>query len=121
MDPWDRAVEDYLNLVLSGVKPVYRITTNLLTQNPINVSLTNLKIMLKLIPERGEATMPVRFRIRTSGGGEYLADFVDRFGHRRARRFEDREAAEAFLEKVPKVDLGRNASSAEPSLVEDAA
>ncbi len=77
--------------------------------------------MLKLIPVREEATMPVRFRIRTSGGGEYLADFVDRFGHRRARRFEDREAAEAFLEKVPKVDLGRNASSVEPSLVEDAA
>ena len=79
--------------------------------------------MLKLIPVREEATMPVRFRIRTSGGGEYLADFVDRFGHRRARRFEDREAAEAFLEKVQKVELSRKAStpSVEPELVEDAA
>ena len=37
--------------------------------------------------------MPVRFRIKTSGGGEYLVDFVDRLGHRRARPFENRKAA----------------------------
>ncbi len=122
-DPWDRAVDDYLNPVWSGVKPVSRITTNLLTQNPINVSLTNLKILLKLIPEREEATMPVRFRIRTDGGGEYLADHVDRLGHRRAKHFESREAAEAFLKKVQNVDLSRKAStpSVEADLVEDAA
>ncbi len=27
-NPWDRAVDDYLNLVLLGVKPVSRITLN---------------------------------------------------------------------------------------------
>jgi len=79
--------------------------------------------MLKLIPERMEATMPVRLRIRKSGGGEYLADHVDRLGHRRAMRFESREAAEAFLEKVQKVDLSRNASAPSfiPEFVDDAA
>ena len=67
--------------------------------------------------------MAIRFRIRSDGGGEYLADHVDRLGHRRARRFESRVAAEAFLKKVQKADLSHNAStpSVEPSLVEDAA
>ena len=65
--------------------------------------------------------MAIRFRIRTDGSGEYLADHVDRLGNRRASRFESREAAEAFLEKVQKADLGRKASSVEPELVEDAA
>ncbi len=52
--------------------------------------------------------------------GEYLADIVDRLGHRRARRFEDREAAETFLEKA---EWSRDASASpvEPDLVEDAA
>ncbi len=69
------------------------------------------------------SNMAIRFRIRTDGGGEYLADHVDRLGHRRARRFESRVAAEAFLKKVQKADLGRKASipSVEPKLVEDAA
>ncbi len=67
--------------------------------------------------------MAIRFRIRTDGGGEYLADHVDQLGHRRARHFESREAAEAFLKKVQKADLSRNAAnpSNEPELVEDAA
>ncbi len=67
--------------------------------------------------------MAIRFRIRKDGGGEYLADHVDQFGHRRAWRFESRDAAEAFLKKVQKVDLSRNAStqSVEPNLVNDAA
>ncbi len=69
------------------------------------------------------SNMAIRFRIRTDGSGENLADNVDRLGHRRARRFESCEAAEAFLKKVQNVDLSRNAStpSAEPELVEDAA
>ncbi len=69
------------------------------------------------------SNMAIRFRIRTDGSGEYLADHVDRLGHRRAKHFESREAAEAFLKKVLNVDLSRNAStpSAEPELVEDAA
>ncbi len=67
--------------------------------------------------------MAIRFRIRSDGGGEYLADHVDRLGNRRARRFESRDAAEAFLKKVQKVDLSRNAAipSVEADLVEDAA
>ncbi len=65
--------------------------------------------------------MAIRYRIRNDGVGEYLADHVDRLGHRRARRFESREAAVAFLKKVQKADLNRNASSVEPELVEDAA
>ncbi len=67
--------------------------------------------------------MAIRFRIRTDGSGEYLADHVDRLGHRRASRFESREAAEAFLKRVQKVELSRKAStpSVEPELVEDAA
>ena len=64
--------------------------------------------------------MPVRLRIRKSGGGEYLADHVDRLGHRRARRFEDRDAAEAFLEKA-EWSGHASASPLEPDLVEDAA
>ncbi len=69
------------------------------------------------------SNMAIRFRIRTDGGGEYLADHVDRLGHRRANRFESREAAEAFLNKVQKVELSRNAltPSVEADLVEDAA
>ena len=69
------------------------------------------------------SNMAIRFRIGDDGGGEYLADHVDRLGDRRARRFESRIAAEAFLKKVQKVDLSRNvlAPSVEPSLVEDAA
>ncbi len=69
------------------------------------------------------SNMAIRFRIRTDGGGEYLADHVDRLGHRRASRFESREAAEAFLKRVQKVELSRKAStpSVEPELVEDAA
>ncbi len=69
------------------------------------------------------SNMAIRFRIRTDGSGEYLADHVDRLGHRRARHFESREAAEAFLKKVQKADLSRNAAnpSNEPELVEDAA
>ncbi len=69
------------------------------------------------------SNMAIRFRIRSDGGGEYLADHVDRLGHRRATRFESRDAAEVFLKKVQKVDLSRNAStsSGEPHLVEDAA
>ncbi len=69
------------------------------------------------------SNMAIRFRIRTDGSGEYLADHVDRLGHRRAIRFESREAAEAFLKKMQKADLGRKAStpSVEPELVEDAA
>ncbi len=41
-DPWDRAVGDYLNPVLSGVKPVSRITTNLRIRlcRFVNLSLT---------------------------------------------------------------------------------
>ncbi len=41
-DPWDRAVGDYLNPVLLGVKPVSRITTSLLTRSRrfVNLSLT---------------------------------------------------------------------------------
>ena len=68
-------------------------------------------------------TMAIRYRIRNDGVGEYLADHVDRLGHRRARRFESREAAEAFLKKVQKADFSRNAAtpSVEPELVEDAA
>ncbi len=67
--------------------------------------------------------MAIRFRIRTDGIGEYLADHVDRLGSRRASRFESRVAAEAFLKKVQKADLSRNAAtqSVEPELVEDAA
>ncbi len=67
--------------------------------------------------------MAIRFRIRTDGRGEYLADHVDRLGHRRAKHFESRDAADAFLKKVQKVDLSRNAAipSVEPELVEDAA
>ena len=69
------------------------------------------------------SNMAIRFRIRSDGGGEYLADHVDRLGHRRATRFGSREAAEAFLEKVQKVDLSRNASAPSfiPELVDDAA
>ncbi len=69
------------------------------------------------------SNMAIRFRIRSDGGGEYLADHVDRLGHRRARRFESRVAAEAFLKKVLKAHLSRNAGtqSVEPELVEDAA
>ncbi len=67
------------------------------------------------------SNMAIRFRIRSDGGGDYLADHVDRLGHRRASRFESRETAEAFLKKVQKADLSRNASSVEPELVEDAA
>ncbi len=69
------------------------------------------------------SNMAIRFRIRADGRGEYLADLVDRLGNRRASRFESREAAEAFLMKVQKADLSRNAStlSVEPELVEDAA
>ena len=69
------------------------------------------------------SNMAIRFRIRIDGSGEYLADHVDRLGHRRARRFESRVAAEAFLKKVLKVDLSHNAAtpSVEPELVEDAA
>ena len=69
------------------------------------------------------SNMAIRFRIRTDGSGEYLADHVDRLGHRRASRFESREAAEAFLKKVQKADFSCNASApfVEPSLVEDAA
>ncbi len=69
------------------------------------------------------SNMAIRFRIRTDGGGEYLADHVDRLGHRRARHFESREAAEAFLKKVQKADWSRNASTppVEPHLVEDVA
>ncbi len=69
------------------------------------------------------SNMAIRFRIRTDGSGEYLADHVDRLGHRRAIRFESRDAAEAFLKKVQKADLSRNAStpSVEADLVEDAA
>ncbi len=69
------------------------------------------------------SNMAIRFRIRTDGRGEYLADHVDRLGHRRASRFESRDAAEAFLKKVQKADLSRNAStpSVEADLVEDAA
>ncbi len=68
------------------------------------------------------SNMAIRFRIRSDGGGEYLADHVDRLGHRRATRFESRDAAEAFLKKV-QADLNRNAStpSVVPELVEDAA
>ncbi len=68
------------------------------------------------------SNMAIRFRIRTDGG-EYLADHVDRLGHRRAIRFESRDAAEAFLKKVLKAHLSRNAGtqSVEPELVEDAA
>ncbi len=64
--------------------------------------------------------MAIRFRIRADGRGEYLADHVDRLGHRRASRFESREAAEAFLEKM---ELSRSASTTfvEPDPVEDAA
>ncbi len=64
--------------------------------------------------------MAIRYRFRNDGGGEYLADYVDRLGHRRAKRFENREAAEAFLEKM---ELSRSASttSVEPDPVEDAA
>ena len=67
--------------------------------------------------------MAIRFRIRTNGSGEYLADHVDRLGHRRASRFESREAAEAFLKKVQRADWSRNASTppVEPNLVDDAA
>ncbi len=43
--------------------------------------------------------MAIRFRIRPDGSGEYLADHVDRLGHRRASRFESRDAAEVFLKK----------------------
>ncbi len=67
------------------------------------------------------SNMAIRFRIRADGRGEYLADHVDWLGHRRASRFESRDAAEAFLKKVQKADLSRNSSSAEPELVEDAA
>ncbi len=67
------------------------------------------------------SNMAIRFRIRTDGRGEYLADHVDRIGHRRASRFESRDAAEVFLKKVQKADLSRNAPSVEPELVEDAA
>ena len=64
--------------------------------------------------------MPVRFRIRSSGGGEYLVDFVDRLGHRRARPFENRKAAETFLEKaVSSRNVQR--SPVEQNRVEDAA
>ena len=66
------------------------------------------------------STMAVRFRIRPDGGGDYLADHVDRLGSRRAKRFECRKDAEAFLEKV---ELSREASipSVELSFVDDAA
>ncbi len=69
------------------------------------------------------SNMAIRFRIRSDGGGEYLADHVDRLGHRRARCFESHDAAEAFLKKVQKVDLSGKSStpSVEPDLVEDAA
>ncbi len=69
------------------------------------------------------SNMAIRFRIRTDGRGEYLADHVDRLGHRWAKHFESRDAAEAFLKKVQKADLSRKAStpSVEADLVEDAA
>ena len=69
------------------------------------------------------SNMAIRFRIKSDGGGEYLADHVDRLGHRRATRFESRDAAEAFLKEVQKADLNRDAPtpSVVPELVEDAA
>ena len=64
--------------------------------------------------------MSIRYRIRKAGGGEYLADYVDQLGDRRAKRFENREAAEAFLAKL---DLSHKESvrAIEPDPVEDAA
>ena len=69
------------------------------------------------------SNMAIRFRIRSDGGGDYLADYVDRLGSRRAERFESRKAAEEFLAKVQTVGLSRNIStpSVEPDLIEDAA
>ena len=61
--------------------------------------------------------MAIRYRIRKTGGGEYLADHVDRLGDRRARRFENREDAEAFLAMM---ELNRS-TVIELDSVEDAA